>query len=170
MNPTQTVLLRPQTKKRLPIKQATPEWYRSCCSEIGDLECQSFELLFIMLFLFWPLLLMPALCFKFHLYLQVQILDDIFDVFINVFQHLTVICFNFHLIPSSKRLERFFFLCYKSQLDFVRLPSYRLLLFIELLFLRLLADFIYLVSSLTAVDGTCTSALVTQYLWKFPAH
>lgn len=135
MNPTQTVLLRPQTKKRLPIKQATPEWYRSC-SEIGDLECQSFELLFIMLFLFWPLLLMPALCFKFHLYLQVQILDDIFDVFINVFQHLTVICFNFHLIPSSKRLERFF-LCYKSQLDFVRLPSYRLLLFIELLFLRL---------------------------------
>lgn len=110
MNPTQTVLLRPQTKKRLPIKQATPEWYRSCCSEIGDLECQSFELLFIMLFLFWPLLLMPALCFKFHLYLQVQILDDIFDVFINVFQHLTVICFNFHLIPSSKRLERFFFM------------------------------------------------------------
>lgn len=50
---------------------------------------------------------MPALCFKFHLYLQVQILDDIFDVFINVFQHLTVICFNFHLIPSSKRLESF---------------------------------------------------------------
>lgn len=80
-----------------------------------------------------------------------------FDVFINVFQHFTVICFNFHLIPSSKRLERGFFLCYKSQLDFVRLPSYRLLLFIELHFLRLLADFIYLVSSLTVVDSTCTS-------------
>lgn len=168
MNPTQTVLLRPQTKKRLPIKQATPEWYRSCCNEIGDLECQPFNLLFIMLILFWTLLLMPALCFKFHLYLQVQILDDIFYVFINVFQHFTVICFNFHL-PSSKRLERFFW-CNKSQLDFVRLPSYRLLLFIELRFLRLLADFIDLVSSLTVVDSTCTNALVTQYLWKFPAH
>lgn len=87
----------------------------------------------------------------------------VFDVFINVFQHFTEICFNFHLIPSSKRLERCF-LCNKSQLDFVRLPSYRLLLFIELLFLRLLADFIYLVSSLTVVDSTCTNALVTQYL------
>lgn len=149
--------------------QATPEWYLNCCNEIGDLECQPFKLLFIMLFLFWTLLSMPALCFKFHLYLQMQIMDDIFDVFINVFQHFTVICFNFHLIPSSKRLERCFFLCNKSQLDFVWLPSYRLLLFIELLFLRLLADFIYLVSSLTVVDSTCTSALVTQYLWIFPS-
>lgn len=170
MNPNTNGSFEATDKKRLPIKQATPEWYRSCCNEIGDLECQPFKLLFIMLFLFWTLLSMPALCFKFHLYLQVQILDDIFYVFINVFQHFTVICFNFHLIPSSKRLENCFFWCNKSQLDFVRLPSYRLLLFIELLFLRLLADFIYLVSSLTVVDSTCTSALVTQYLWKFPAH
>lgn len=122
MNPTQTVLLRPQTKKTFTNKQATPEWYRRCYNKIGDLECHPFKLLFIMLFLFWTLLSLPrpALCFKFHLYLQVQILDDIFDVFINVFQHFTVICFNFHLIPSSKRLERCFFWCNKSQLDFVR--------------------------------------------------
>lgn len=97
-------------KKPFTNKQATPEWYRRCYNKIGDLECHPFKLLFIMLFLFWTLLSLPrpALCFKFHLYLQVQILDDIFYVFINVFQHFTVICFNFHL-PSSKRLERCFF-------------------------------------------------------------